>query len=143
MIRHPRPHERDAILELWLRSTTVAHPFIPAWYWRESLDMVRNVYLPNADTWVHTHSGLIDGFASVLESRFLGALFVDPGRFHRGVGSALMHHIQQDYPLLSLEVYQKNRRAVFFYHDHGFRIQEGAWQEDTGHPTWIMSWRAR
>ncbi|HCQ6989624.1 TPA: GNAT family N-acetyltransferase, partial [Enterobacter hormaechei] len=41
-----------------------------------------------------------------------------------------------------LEVYQKNVRAVNFYHAQGFRIEDSAWQDDTQHPTWIMSWQA-
>ncbi|MDT1785938.1 GNAT family N-acetyltransferase, partial [Salmonella enterica subsp. enterica serovar Oslo] len=24
----------------------------------------------------------------------------------------------------------------------GVRIEDSAWQEDTAHPTWIMSWQA-
>jgi putative acetyltransferase len=39
-------------------------------------------------------------------------------------------------------VYQKNVRAVNFYHSQGFRIEDSAWQDDTQHPTWIMSWQA-
>jgi len=77
-----------------------------------------------------------------MQSAYVGALFVDPAYAGQGIGHALIHHVQQRYPSISLEVYQKNSRAVNFYHAQGFRIEDSAWQEDTQHPTWLMSWQA-
>ena len=82
------------------------------------------------------------GFISVLDSLFIGALFVSEPFIGKGIGQALMEHVKALYPSLSLEVYQKNHRAVHFYHHQGFRIEESAWQNETHHPTWIMSWQA-
>ncbi|MWL75084.1 N-acetyltransferase, partial [Escherichia coli] len=82
------------------------------------------------------------GFISVLHVQYIGALFVAPSYTGKGIGKALINHVKQRYPALSLEVYQKNTRAVNFYHAQGFRIMDSAWQEDTQHPTWIMSWQA-
>lgn len=65
-----------------------------------------------------------------------------PDALRHGIGKALLEYVQQRFPLLSLEVYQKNQSAVNFYHALGFRIEDSAWQEDTAHPTWIMSWQA-
>jgi len=104
--------------------------------------VVRDVYLPAAQTWVWEEEGELKGFVSVIDDRFLGALFVAPSFIGRGIGHALLNHVQQRYPYLSLEVYQKNARAVNFYHSQGFRIEDSAWQDDTQHPTWIMSWQA-
>lgn len=78
----------------------------------------------------------------MLEARFVGALFVAPDALRQGIGKTLLEFVQQRFPLLSLEVYQKNQSAVNFYHALGFRIEDSAWQEDTSHPTWIMSWQA-
>jgi putative acetyltransferase len=82
------------------------------------------------------------GFVSVLESRFVGALFVAPDAIRQGIGRALLDEVKQHYAWLSLEVYQKNESAVSFYHAQGFRIEDCAWQDDTQHPTWIMRWPA-
>ena len=71
-----------------------------------------------------------------------GALFVAPAFIGKGIGRALLNHVQQHYPYLTPEVYQKNVRAVNFYHAQGFRIEDSARQDDTQHPTWIMSWQA-
>ena len=142
MIRESRTEDMASILTLWMESTIYAHPFIEARYWRESEAIVRDVYLPAAQTWVWEEAGLLKGFASVMEARFLGALFVTPDAIRRGIGKALVQHVQQHFTALSLEVYQKNQSAVNFYHALGFRIEDSAWQEDTQHPTWIMGWQA-
>lgn len=141
MIREAGTHDMPALLALWLDSTTAAHPFISAAYWQQSLPCVRDVYLPNACTWVQDKSG-ITGFISVLETQFVGALFVRPDALRTGTGRGLMQAVQQHYPTLSLEVYQQNVRAVAFYHAMGFAIVESAWQPDTQHATWIMRWQA-
>lgn len=142
MIRKWTAKSLEPVLTLWLESTTFAHPFIDEQYWHDSLALVRDVYLPTAQTWVWEENDTLLGFVSVMDNQFVGALFVAPQALHRGIGSALLNDVKQRYPMLSLEVYQKNSRAVNFYHALGFRIEDGAWQEETKHPTWIMRWEA-
>ena len=142
MIRKWNTNQFDPLLELWLESTTYAHPFIAPQYWQESLPIVRDTYLPAAETWIFEDEQRLQGFVSVIEARFVGALFVAPTLLHHGIGSALLSVVKQHFSELSLEVYQKNSRAVNFYHTQGFRIQDSAWQDETQHPTWIMHWQA-
>ncbi|WP_024557830.1 N-acetyltransferase [Franconibacter pulveris 1160] len=142
MIREGNQRDIPALLPLWLASTTMGHPFIPAEYWLESLPMVRDAWLPRAQTWIAERNGEPEGFISVLDEQFIGALFVAPEKLGRGIGAALLSHVKQRYDNLSLEVYQQNERAVTFYHAQGFRIEASAWQEETHHPTWIMRWWA-
>ncbi|WP_058910526.1 N-acetyltransferase [Entomohabitans teleogrylli] len=142
MIRPFQRPETPELLALWLASTIEAHPFIPEAWWRESLPVVRDTYLPNASTWVMEQQGALVGFISILDGQFIGALFVAPQHIGSGIGHALLEHAMQRYSRLSLEVYQKNIRAVNFYHAHGFRIEDSAWHQETRHPTWIMSWQA-
>lgn len=142
MIRKWDAKETRPLLTLWLESTIHAHPFINETYWHESVAVVRDVYLPAASTWVWEENATIKGFVSVMESRFIGALFVAPDAIRRGIGSALLDEVKQHYRWLSLEVYQKNVQAVNFYHAQGFRIEDCAWQDDTLQLTWIMHWPA-
>lgn len=142
MIRKWDTNQYAPLLDLWLESTTYAHPFIAEQYWHESLAIVRDTYLPAAETWVWEEGQRLKGFVSVIEARFVGALFVAPQAIHHGIGSALLSVVKQHFSALSLEVYQKNCRAVNFYHAQGFRIEDSAWQEETRHPTWIMHWQA-
>lgn len=111
MIREAQRSELPAILELWLESTTSGHPFIKANYWRDCIPLVRDAYLANAQNWVWEEDGKLLGFVSIMEGRFLAAMFVAPKAVRRGIGKALMQYVQQRYPHLMLEVYQKiNRR---------------------------------
>ncbi|WP_342323110.1 N-acetyltransferase [Kosakonia sp. BYX6] len=142
MIRAWRSPDLTPLLSLWMESTCFAHPFINDRYWQESEALVRDAYLPVAKTWVWEENGVLEGFISVMDAQFIGALFVRPSAIGRGIGKALINHVKQRFSWLSLEVYQKNERAVNFYHAQGFRIEESAWQEETQHPTWIMNWQA-
>lgn len=142
MIRAWRSKDLSPLLALWMESTSFAHPFIDVRYWQDSEALVRDAYLPVAKTWVWEENGELQGFISVMDAQFIGALFVRPAAIGRGIGKALMDHAKQRFNWLSLEVYQKNVRAVNFYHAQGFRIEGSAWQEETRHPTWIMNWQA-
>ncbi|XTZ38578.1 N-acetyltransferase [Salmonella enterica] len=142
MIRKWHSSDVSPLLSLWMESTIYAHPFISARYWQESETLVRNVYLPAAQTWVWEDSRAVKGFISVMDEQFIGALFVRPAAIGQGIGKALINHVKQRFNRLSLEVYQKNEQAVNFYHAQGFRIEASAWQHETQHPTWIMNWQA-
>ena len=90
MIRKWTAKSLDPVLTLWLESTTFAHPFIDEQYWHDSLALVRDVYLPAAQTWVWEENDTLLGFISVMDNQFVGALFVAPQALHRGIGSALL-----------------------------------------------------
>lgn len=111
MIREAQRSELPALLELWLESTIWGHPFIKSSYWRDCIPLVRDAYLANAQSWVWEEDGKLLGFVSIMEGRFLAAMFVAPKAVRRGIGKALMQYVQQRHPHLMLEVYQKiNRR---------------------------------
>ena len=140
MIRPAVKQDMPAIMALWLVSTTEAHPFISAQYWRESEAVVRDTYLPNALTWVAEDKGEIIGFISVLEQQFIGALFVEKSYHGKGIGQLLMMHVKMIFPQLMLEVYLENHRALRFYQREGFQTQDTQFNEDTQHQTAIMLW---
>jgi putative acetyltransferase len=142
MIRTAVPADIEPLMTLWLASTTQAHPFIAADYWQQTAQLVRESYLPRAKTWVYLHHQQIAGFISVLDERFVGALFVDE-RFHgQGVGAALMEHVQQQHGWLSLEVYEQNLRACAFYRKLGFSEVQRQFNQETQAHTLIMNWAA-
>lgn len=127
-------------MPLWLESTTLAHPFIAPRYWQESAELVRERYIPHSQTWVYETDGAIVGFISVMEQRFIGALFVEHAWHGKGVGAALMTHVQQRFSLLSLEVYEQNLRACAFYRKHGFKAVQRTFPAETYAPAQIMQW---
>lgn len=109
----------------------LGHPFIKSSYWRDCIPLVRDAYLANAQNWVWEEDGKLLGFVSIMEGRFLAAMFVAPKAVRRGIGKALMQYVQQRHPHLMLEVYQKNQPAIDFYHAQGFHIVDCAWQDET------------
>lgn len=141
MIRPYRPQDLDALVALWRESTTLAHPFIPAHYWQESEELVRGHYIPHSQTWIYEHAQGIGGFISVMDQRFVGALFVHHSLYGQGVGAALMQHIQHRFPVLSLEVYQQNHRACAFYRKQGFRTVQESYQHETQSRLLVMHWQ--
>lgn len=141
MIRRSEPADIETIMLLWLRSTLAAHPFIAQSYWYESAAMVRETFLPQAVTWVSSDDeGEINGFISVLNQQFIGALFVKESVYGKGVAQQLMQQAKAHFPLLLLEVYQQNHRAVAFYRKEEFLVVNDTLHPGTGQPTWVLRW---
>ncbi len=134
MIRKSQSEDMASILALWMKSTIYAHPFIEERYWHESEAIVRDVYLPAAQTWVWEENGQLKA-SSAYWKPVLSGRCLSPRRVKTRHWQSASEYVQQRFPLLSLEVYQKNQSAVNFYHALGFRIEDSAWQEDTAHPT--------
>lgn len=84
MIRKWQSEDTAPLLSLWLESTTEAHPFIDASYWQANEAVVRDEYLPAAETWVWEENGTLCGFISVMQFQFVGALFVAPAFIGKG-----------------------------------------------------------
>ena len=140
MIRAFQTLDLNALMSLWLTTTIEAHPFIDEAYWRESEALVRDVYLPDAETWVAEQDGALLGFISVMERQFIGALFVARSAQGRGIGRALMAQVKDIYPELLLEAYKENANAVSFYLKQGFRITAEQPHPGTGQMTYVMRW---
>lgn len=140
MIRPFIAQDLDKLMPLWLAATIDAHPFIDAEYWRSCETLVRNDYLPVATTWVYIQDRAPVGFISVLDQRFIGALFVSRHARGKGIGKALIEQVQQTYPFLLLEVYQLNVHACQFYQRCGFQKISQEFNRETKHITQIMQW---
>ncbi|MEA9389966.1 N-acetyltransferase [Acerihabitans sp. TG2] len=139
-----RPFQSDDIpelLALWLESTTLAHPFIRADYWLESLPLVRDEYLPQSLSWVDERDGEMTGFISILMGQFIGAVFVAPRYYHQGIGQGLLAQAKQRFTVLALEVYQLNHRARHFYWHQDFRQIGKNFNAETGHTLLTLQWR--
>ena len=113
MIRKWDTKDTAPLLALWLDSTIHAHPFIGESYWRDSVAVVRDVYLPAASTWVWERDGELKGFVSVLDSRFVGALFVAPDAIPRALAGRCWMKSNSTTPgLVSRFTRRTNRRSV-------------------------------
>ncbi|MGA5657319.1 N-acetyltransferase [Rahnella contaminans] len=141
MIRAAQPGDTKAILTLWLRSSLLSHSFIADDYWIESLPMVREEFLPKARVWVACDTNdEVCGFIGVLNQQFIGALFVEESHYGDGTAQQLMAAAKEEYPVLLLEVYQQNHRAMAFYRKENFEITAETRHPGTDMPTWILRW---
>ncbi|MDR8015098.1 N-acetyltransferase [Ectopseudomonas guguanensis] len=139
MIRPYHPTDSDAVLDLWLRASILAHDFVPESFWREQLPAMRELYLPQAETLVLEEKGQVLGFASLHEQR-LAALFVNPDAQGRGLGRRLLDDAKSRRDSLELGVYRANARAVAFYRAGGFVTLNETRDPHTGQPELTMRW---
>lgn len=138
MIRAFRPQDLNPLMSLWLESTTLAHPFISADYWRESAALVRDIYLPG-----HKPGYIKTGSGWRVLSACWKAVLSAPYSCGGMTGAALIQYAQQQFSLLSLEVYQQNGRACAFYRKHGFVVVAENFNRETRATTLIMQWASR
>ena len=55
----------------------------------------------------------------------------------------MLTYVKQKYDTLSLGVYQKNTRAVTFYHKEGFSILSEAVDKATDEKEYTMVWKTK
>ena len=132
MIRPYDAADLDGLLAVWLAASTQAHPFLPASFHRDGPQLIRDVYIPNAESWVYESEGRVAGFISLLGEE-VGALFVAPSRQGEGIGRALLDHARTVRPRIHLEVFKENHAGRRFYVKYGFREVSERPHEDFGH----------
>jgi len=130
----------NEVMEIWKEATIDAHKFIAKEYWLKNYDVVKDVYIPMAKTFVYIEENKILGFISIIEDEFIGALFIDVNSQSTGIGTTLIDFVKEKYNKLSLAVYVENNRAVEFYKRSGFRVESEGSNEDSGYKEFIMSW---
>jgi putative acetyltransferase len=131
MIRKYRPADRDDVLNVWAQASALAHPFLSKAFLAGERQMIPNVYLPNADTWVWEADGRVVGFISLIGNE-VGALFVDP-QFHRsGIGRALVDQARGLRGALEVEVFERNLAGRAFYLTLGFELIHQKVHDQTG-----------
>lgn len=139
-IRKLRTEEIDEVMRIWLESTVKAHDFIEKEYWEKNYNVVREVYIPMAETFVYYEDKKIKGFISIIDNEFIGALFVDVQNQGLGIGGKLLDYVNAKYKNVNLAVYKMNEKAVEFYKNNGFKIIKEQENEDSGFVEYIMEY---
>ncbi len=142
LIREAGAGDIAAIVRVWLEASREAHAFIPYEYWVAQADDMRNVYVPNSETYVACDDrGGVLGFVSLIDDH-LAALFVAPAHQGHGVGSALIEHAKSLRDSLTLAVYTRNELAASFYRRHDFDAVSSRVDQGTAEPETVMQWRS-
>lgn len=139
MIRPAAREEFPHLVDIWLRASQQAHPFIPATCWRVRADDMALRRLPACDVQVLEAGRRVIGFCA-MHGNHLEALFVDPEVQSFGHGTGLMAHAMEEHPCITLWVYSRNVRAVSFYRRLGFSIADEREDPETGERESLMTW---
>jgi putative acetyltransferase len=83
------------------------------------------------------------GFVTVIPGeRYLDQIVVAPESWSTGLAETLLEEARRLSPDgLTLHVNKDNTRALRFYEKHGFVIQGGDVNPNSGRPVYKMSWR--
>ena len=140
MIRKFETQDPGAVMQIWLHGNLDAHAFIPASFWTEHFEMVRDM-LPQAELYVHENEDTrqIDGFIGLTGNHIEG-IFAAKAARSRGIGKTLLNYAKLLKSCLTLSVYQKNERALAFYRREQFVVQSEGIDEDTNEVDIQMRW---
>lgn len=139
MVRRMETADLNAVAAIWLDTNLKAHAFIPSQYWRSRFEEVKGM-LRDAELYVWEDGERIQGFAG-LEEDYIAGIFVRDGEQSRGIGKELLDFGKGLRSILTLNVYQKNSRAVNFYRREGFEIRSESVDENTGELEYLMEWK--
>ena len=141
MIRELRKADINKVANIWLDTNITAHYFIPAQYWQNNFELVKELLL-QATVYVYEHNQEIQGFIG-LNDEYVEGIFVSDEMQSRGIGKMLLDYIKDKKDRLQLKVYQKNVRAMSFYQREGFTIQSEEMDEFTREKEYVMNWESK
>lgn len=121
MIRKFKEEDTVKVMTIWTKGNFQAHPFIERDYWIENFNMVKNEYLYKSETYVYIEDEEIQGFISLLDNGYIGALFIKKDCQRKGIGRKLLNFVKEKNEKLTLNVYEKNINAILFYTALGFK----------------------
>jgi ribosomal protein S18 acetylase RimI-like enzyme len=122
-LRRATPADAPAVADLYLASRADALPYLRRVHTdEETRAWIGRLVAGRGEVWLAIVGGRIVGFLRV-EGEDLDQLYLDPGFYRRGIGSALVEKAKTLSPEgLHLYAFQRNARARAFYEAHGFTI---------------------
>ncbi|MCE0492458.1 N-acetyltransferase [Vibrio salinus] len=137
MIRKCRDDDIQIVLEIWLKTSTIAHDFVSPDFWVSQTEAMRTIYLPASDSYIFENEHGVVGFCSLYENH-LAALFVAPEYQRQGIGKKLLDHAKKQAKKLTLSVYKENVSSYQFYFSQGFKVISEQPDQHTGHSEFTM-----
>jgi putative acetyltransferase len=134
LIREYRSEDTDALVAIWRAASELAHPFLTDTFMEQEAINLRELYFPNAETWVIEDDGKPAGFVALVGDE-IGGLFLDPSLHGRGLGKALVDHVVALKGPLRVEVFEKNTIGRRFYERYGFEEVSNYVHEPSGEMT--------
>lgn len=138
MIKEYTTSNTDELISIWEKANALAHPFLAPNFVAFVKDAMRNMYLPNAETWVIEKNGDPIGFVAMIGNE-IGGLFLDPAYHGLGYGRAMVDHVVGLKRPLRVEVFKENKVGRPFYERYGFEYVEEYLHGQSGAVTVKMS----
>ena len=138
LIREYRPEDTDALVSIWQSASALAHPFLDESFVAQETENLRNLYLPNAETWVAESRDAPVGFIALIGDE-IGGLFLDPAFHGKGFGKAMVDHAVARNGALRVEVFDRNTIGRRFYDRYGFVETDRYRHDGSGEMTIRMS----
>ncbi len=140
MIRKLKEKDMNRVMEIWLDTNIKTHNFIDQKYWNDNLELVRKM-LPQSEVYVYKNENCneIQGFIGI-NSDYIDGIFVWSEVQSKGIGKQLLEFVKTIRNRLTLNVYEKNGRAISFYENENFIIQSENIDENTGEKEYFMVW---
>lgn len=138
MIRQYQITDTDSLVSVWQEANALAHPFLPDEFVAHVADAMRQIYLPNAETWVLDEGGSAVGFVALIGNE-IGGLFLKPDHHGKGFGKALVDHAVSLHGPLRVEVFKRNTIGRRFYDRYGFQFEAEYLHEPSGELTLKMA----
>ena len=139
MIRKFQKKDMETVLKIWLEASIKAHNFIEADFWKEQVQPMREIYIPNSETYVYEVESNILGFYSLFENT-LAAISVLPASQGQGIGQQLIAHAKTQRNFLHLNVYKENEKTYQFYLLQGFQVVSEQKDQHTNHTEYTMKY---
>jgi len=131
MIRKHVEKDLEQIMIVWHESSTLAHPFLNSEFVENVKSDMRNIYIPDSDTWVYENDFGVVGFISMIGEE-IGGLFVLPECHSKGIGTKLVNFVSEFQDKLEVEVFKKNKIGRSFYDKYGFTLTKEFTHEQSG-----------
>lgn len=131
MIREYQANDTDALIAIWEKANAFSHPFLTVEFVAQVAKDMRNIYLPNAETWVLEEDGQAIGFIALIGNE-IGGLFLDPALIGKGFGRTMVDHAFALKGPLCVEVFKDNAVGRPFYERYGFVFEEEYLHEQSG-----------
>lgn len=139
MIRKFEIRDIDEVMNIWLTANIKAHKFIDKTYWENNFENVKDEIL-NAEVYVYEENNQIEGFVGIVNG-YIAGIFVKENMQNNGIGKQLINKCKEKYDKLTLNVYEKNEKAVNFYKKEGLSVISKQLDEQTKEMNLLMEWQ--
>lgn len=139
MIRKLKKSDIDEVSRIWLDINILTHNFIDSSYWKSNFYGVKKL-LEEAECYVFVNDmNEVLGFIG-LDNEYIQGIFVCKSFQSNGIGKKLLDFVKENKSNLTLNVYQKNIRAIRFYERENFKIIKEDFDDNTCEKEYFMKW---